>query len=232
MTLDELDPRSHAFLRGCLLGDGWLGLQRKQFVHLRIGHCAAQLPYLQWKAARINKILGIQRRILGPYNQGSGSSKGKPYPSYLYCVDNHELFAPWFYRWYDASGPRVIKKVTPSLLEGLGLEALAVLWCDDGTIHSSNRQKQHRLQDGSVSLYPYVEARGAICTCSFSEQENRLLIDWIDALTGVKFKMHKSRGYPRLSIGKRALRQFIPQLAPYVPECMSRKVDLSHCRAR
>lgn len=232
MKLDQLDPQQQAFVKGCLMGDGWLGLQRQRYVHLRIGHSEKQLHWLEWKAERLNKILGKSRSVLGPYMQSSGQVKEKIYSSYLYCVDDHDLFSPWFQRWYRVENGRVIKTITPSFLEGLGMEALAIFWCDDGSIHSSNRHAKHRLKNGEIKLYPYVEAKGSLATCCFTEEENNLLRDWIEGLTGVRFRLEVSKGYLRLGINKKCLREFIPQIAPWVPACMSYKVDLSHCRTR
>lgn len=232
MKLDQLDPQQQAFVKGCLMGDGWLGLQRRRYVHLRLGHSEKQLHWLKWKADRLNKILGKNRSVLGPYMQSSGQVKDKIYSSYLYCVDDHDLFSPWFQRWYRIDNGRVIKTISPSFLEGLGMEALAVFWCDDGSIHSSNRHTKHRLKSGEIKLYPYVDARGSLATCCFTEEENLLLRDWIEGLTGVRFRLEVSKGYLRLGINKQALREFIPQIAPWVPDCMSYKVDLSHCRKR
>jgi hypothetical protein len=232
LNLDNLEPSKSAFLRGCLIGDGWLGLQRRKYVHLRIGHSVKQLDWLKWKAERINSILGTSRRVLGPYYQTSGDCSEKRYESYLYSVDDHETFSPWFDRWYRAGDPKVVKTLDADFLEGLGLQELAVLWCDDGSIHSSERQAKHRLKDGTIRLYPYVEGKGSIATCCFTAEENALLIEWIESLTGVKFRLERSKGYARLGINKKALREFIPQIAEYVPDCMKQKVDLSHCRIR
>jgi len=232
LELDNLDAADQAFLKGCLIGDGWLGLQRRQYVHLRIGHCEAQLPWLQWKAERLNRILRRDRRILGPYVQGDGSSSGKKHISYLYSVDDHQLFKPWYDRWYEHDGRRSRKKIDKAYLNGLDMQALAILWCDDGSIYSSNRVKKHRCKDGSIHEYPYVEARGTIALCSFTDHENQLIADWIYSLTGVRFSHYSSKGYPLLGIGKQALKEFIPQVDPYIPDCMKRKADLSHCRVR
>lgn len=232
LALDTLPTAQQAFLRGCLLGDGWLGLQRGKYVHLRIGHCAAQRSWLEWKAARINKILGKERQILGPYMQSSGQVKEKLYESYLYTVDDHGLFLPWFSRWYEPVGTRYRQLLDADFLSGLGLQELAILWCDDGSITSTERFTRHRLKSGDERLYPYIEAKGSIAKCAFTRQENELLAAWIESLTGVRFRIDRSSGYIRLGCNKKALREFIPQISPFVPECMAYKVDLSHCRIR
>lgn len=123
MRLDELSQADQAFLRGCLIGDGWLGLQRNQYAHLRIGHSAKQLEWLKWKAKRINAIIGSNRSVLGPYYQGSGRKDGKKYESYLYVVDNHELFASWYQRWYCTRNGKTCKIIDKAFLKGLDLQA-------------------------------------------------------------------------------------------------------------
>jgi len=232
LHLDNLEPKDASFLKACLIGDGWLGLQRRKYVHLRIGHSVKQLPWLQWKAERINRILGKDRAVLGPYWQTSGDTSEKRYESYLYTVDDHSLFSPWFERWYSVGEDRVTKRMDQEFLEGIDLQGLAILWCDDGSAHSSERVKKHRLKSGEIREYPYVEGKGTIATCCFTEQENMLIADWVESLTGVRFGLQRSKGYLRLGIGKEKLRTFLEVIAPYVPDCMKYKVNLSHCRTR
>ena len=228
MHLDNLEQTDSSFLRGCLLGDGWLGLQRKKFVHLRIGHSTKQHAWLMWKADRLNRIFNKQRRVLGPYN--TSDSKGNIHPSYLYCVDDHALLTPWFNRWYKPQeGKKTVKTVTSDFLDGLDLQALAIFWCDDGSLWHSRRVKKHSLKSGEVKNYHYLETRGSLATCCFSLEENNLIADWVTGLTGVKPKISRSKGYLLLRFNKSDLLEFIPKLAPYVPDCMRYKVDLSPC---
>jgi hypothetical protein len=228
LDLDNLDPIDSSFLRGCLIGDGWLGLQRKKSVHLRIGHSAKQLEWLEWKASRINRILHKNRPVLGPYQ--TKDSNGNSHLSYLYCVDDHKLLSPWFNRWYaPQENQKTTKKITPDFLNGLDLQALAILWCDDGSLWHSNRVKNHRLKTGELKRYPYLETAGSIATCCFTNEENILLAGWIEGLTGVKPKISKTKNYLILRFCKSKLLDFIPQIEPFVPDCMSYKVDLSPC---
>jgi len=234
-TLDSLPSTDKAFLKACLFGDGWLGLQRNKYVHLRIGHSAKQYDWLKYKAEKINQILGKDRKILGPYYQTDGKQKDKKHESYLFCVDDHSLFSPWFDRWYEVPKTgRVIKHVTPDFLCDLSLPELAVLWCDDGSVSSSNRIKKHKLKDGSFAEYPYVEAAGQLALCSFSLEEHRLIQDWLYSITGIKWRLstRSKKRRATLSIGKQSLREFLPLIKPYVPDCMAYKVDFSHCRIR
>lgn len=233
LELDSLPPEEKAFLKACLFGDGWLGLQRGSYVHLRIGHSAKQYDWLKYKANRINKILNKERKILGPYWQSDGKSTEKKHVSYLFCVDDHRLFKPWFERWYEVpEHGRVIKHVTPDFLSGLGLEELAILWCDDGSVTSSNRFKNYTTKNGELRQYPYVEAQGQIALCSFTHKEQVLVQEWLYSVTGIRWNITKRSKENRttLTIGKNKLRDFLPMIAPFVPESMSYKVDLSHCR--
>jgi hypothetical protein len=233
--LDQLPFDDRIFLKSCIFGDGWLGLQRRRYVHLRIGHSEKQHEWLKYKAERINKILSKDRKILGPYTQKDGSGSGKEHISYLYCIDDHALFKPWFDRWYEIpQNGKVVKHITEDFVSDLGLRELAVLWCDDGSITSSERYKKHRLKNGDVRLYPYVESAGSIALCSLSDAELFTVQKWILNLTGIKFNITKRKAANRttLIIHKNALRQFIPLIAPFVPSCMSYKIDLSHCRIK
>ena len=233
LELDSLPLKEKTFLKACIFGDGWLGLQRKKYVHLRIGHSKKQYRWLQYKADRINKILEKNKQILGPYYQSDGKTKEKIHSSYLFCVDDHHLFKPWFERWYEVPVKGgVIKHITPDFLSGMGLEELAVLWCDDGSVTSSDRLKQHTTKQGILKEYPYIEARGQLALCSFTDKEQVLIQQWLYSVTGLSWNITKRRKDKRttLTIGKEKLRTFLPLIAPYVPECMSYKVDFSHCR--
>ncbi len=235
LELDSLPPEDKAFLKACILGDGWLGLQRGTYTHLRIGHSAKQLDWLKYKAERINTILRKNRRILGPYFQSDGKTKEKKHASYLFCVDDHHLFKPWFDRWYEVPEEGdVIKHVTPDFLSGLGLKELAVVWCDDGCVTSLDRFNKYTTKNGRLRLYPYVEARGQLALCSFTYKEQVLLQEWLHSVTGMHWNITKRSKNKRttLTIGKRNLREFLPMIAPYIPDCMSYKVDLSHCRVK
>jgi hypothetical protein len=190
---------------------------------------------LTYKAERLNQILSKDRRILGPYKQSDGVSKDKKHDSYLYSIDDHKLFLPWFNRWYEVpSVGKVIKHVTPDFLSGLGLPELAVLWCDDGSVSSSDRVKKHRLKDGTLREYPYVEAQGQLALCSFNHEEHQLIREWLYSITGIRWRYspRSEENRATLNIGKRALRDFLPLIAPYVPSFMAYKVDFSHCRIR
>lgn len=228
LNLDNLEQADSSFLRGCLIGDGWLGLQRKTFVHLRIGHSSKQLEWLKWKAERLNKILNKNRQVLGPYRVSD--SKGGTHQSYLYSVDDHALFETWFNRWYEKKeDQKTLKKITPEFLEGLDLQALAILWCDDGSMWTIEREKKHILKSGAIKHYRYKETAGSIATCCFTEKENKLLANWIEDLTQVKPSISRSKNYLLLRFCKSKLLDFIPKIKPFVPECMSYKVDLSQC---
>jgi len=228
LNLDNLDPLESSFLRGCLIGDGWLGLQRNKFVYLRIGHSSKQLEWLKWKADKLNKILQKERCVLGPYK--TKDSKGGNHLSYLYTVDDHKLFKTWFNRWYTPQqNQKTIKKIDFDFLYGLDLQALSILWCDDGSLWHSKRTKKHKLKSGQVKEYPYTETAGSIATCCFTYGENVLIADWIESLTAVRPLIGRDRKYYKLVFNKSKLLQFIPQIEKFVPDCMNYKVNLSQC---
>ena len=130
-----------------------------------------------------------------------------------------------------AKGKSKYRKIISSdFLCGLGFRVLAILWCDDGSLFSSNRFTKHKFKDGGLKIYPYVEGKGTINLCESTYDELVLVADWVYSLTGVRFKIARSKGYPKLTANKKAMRIFLPQIAPYVPECMKYKVDMWHCR--
>ena len=93
MHLDDLPAADNAFLRACIFGDGWLAFdERNAGVALRIGYSVKQLLWLEWKAERINNILGKSLDIFGPYWMKSGDTSEKKYESYLYNVSDKKTF--------------------------------------------------------------------------------------------------------------------------------------------
>lgn len=222
----SLNFRDFCFLRSCTIGDGWIGFRGKSSYFLRIGHSSKQLEWLQWKADRINQIFGINNPVLGPYNVSD--SKGGQHLKYIYSVFSRELFSEWFDNWYIREKDLKTRKlVLPSLLDGLGLEDLAVLWCDDGSLWSIDRTKKHVLKSGITRYYKYRESSGSIATCSFTLEENEMLANWIYQISGVRPLVSRSSGYLLLRFCKSKLKKLIPQIKPFVPPCMAYKVDLS-----
>ena len=206
-------------------------MQRNRFAHFRIGHSDRQQDYLQWKASRLNQIFGKDKKRLGPYEVGCGTGEQR-YQHYLYCIDDHALFEPYLHALYAEQNGKRKLVVTAELLGRLDLQALAVYWCDDGSLWSSERQKRYVDASGGTRLYPYVEGRGVLSTCRYSDAEVALIRDWVASLTGVTPVARKQRQYPVLSFSKGQLREFLPVIAPHVPECMNHKIDPSHCRVR
>jgi hypothetical protein len=225
MNLDDLNKKDSSFLKGCLIGDGWLGSHNKKNVELRIGHSSKQLEWLKWKASHLNRILCKSRPVLGPYEVKDG--KRNTHQSYIYSAGDTSLFKPWYDKWYvDKEGSKKrIKTIDDEFLEELDLQALAILWCDDGSMWESDRTRWHTLKTGERKGYPYKEMAGSIATCCFSNKENALLSKWIEKLTGVSPSISRTKQYPLLRFCKSKLIDLIPQIKPFIPECMSYKID-------
>lgn len=230
-VFSSLPPADLAFFLGCLLGDGWIGLQRKRFCHLRIGHSDKQQAYLQWKADNLNRIFGKDRRLLGPYTVGCGTGE-QQYQHYLYCIDDHERLSPFFNLLYQQKDGKPKLVITDALLKCLTLESLAIYWCDDGSLWSSERTTKYRSKSGDTVLYPYIESRGSLATCRYEKHEVEMIRDWIRKLTGIELSISRQKCYLVLQANKTKLRSLLPMLVEFTPDCMKHKVDLSHCRVR
>lgn len=100
------------------------------------------------------------------------------------------------------------KKFSQDYLDGLGLEALAVFWMDDGCVVSSNNV-------GLLATYT-------------SEEESKYIASWIHDLTGVSPKLYLDRKHYRLRILSGEMPTFVTLLRPYTHSTLQNKVTLHY----
>ena len=139
------DQVSHSFTRACLLGDGCLGLHRGSFVFLAITHAEAQRDWLEYKAQRIAEELGGEVNVKGPH-QYTDERTGNTYSRVNINVCRTELLKPIYEELY----PEGKKLLTSGFFQGLGPEALAVFWMDDGGMNRGTNA-------GYLNLYTDAE---------------------------------------------------------------------------
>lgn len=193
---------------GCALGDGCLSReQRWGTVTLHIGRQERQAPYAQWQLDRLNAILGTKAKL------NHFLDKGK-YPAVRFGVSSKAMLGPV----YEALYPGGCKRFTPECLDGLGLEALALFWMDDGSLEVRRRQRPRSVKIERSGWLPVSKDQG----------ELDAVARWIHSLTGASGSVviHRS-GMLYLRWFSRQFRLLVEAIKDLVHPCMAYKVDLN-----
>lgn len=210
------DYRRHMktrFTLAAAVGDGCIGVPRGRpnSRYLSFTHSAAQRDYLIYKVDRINQELGTSANVSEVRTIDDGRT-GKTYLSCQAMIVNPALRA-----CHAILYPNGKKEYTEELLSYLGLEALAVLWMDDGCVVKSKSAKN----------------RGLLATYC-SRGEAGLVCEWINGLVAVDAIPYEDRGLYRVRINSSRMPTLIQAIRPYVHSSMSYKVSLefSHYSTR
>lgn len=216
-----LTRSDRSFLKGACLGDGYL-VHASRYPSLVMAHSRRQFEYLRWKAGRLNRILGLARPIV----ERETSCQSGVFPTCEWRSNQHELLLPIYRELY----PEGKKRFSPLYLRDIGIEGLAVLYMDDGSLHLRKRGKSK--QTGK----PYVRERIVEIALYLPHEDALVVSDWIEGLTGASLT-------PRVPMAKKnpnswnlrasgtMARRFVEALKPYGCEAMSYKFDLRYdCR--
>lgn len=211
LTTDE------KFLIGLVLGDGNLHRRPKweNVTSIKLAHSPKEYKWLEWKVDRASKILNSSANI------NKATSKGI-LKAYQWCAGFSK-----FVHLYDLMYKEGKKIFCQDVLLELGLQELAIFWCDDGCIVKNlrvkkdprtNKQYPNPLQEtvGNLAVYENFDTTSNIS-------------NWILNLTGAKaaVKLHKKTGLYYLFFNKRSVEKLCTAIKNYVPYCMSHKIDLT-----
>ena len=200
----RLSPQQWQVVLGGLMGDGALSPSRiagSLGTRFRMGHGAAQLEYLEWKASLFGNI--VQSRTTNA--RGAGFVDLTPLPELapireaVYWGDGHKYLS------YD-----YLKALTPL--------ALAVWYMDDGSFSNRSKQLQERTRNGS--------GRSEICVQALSPGSRERLLE---VLAG-QFDLHPTlseRGARKqavLSFAKEETAKLHEVVAPYIHPSMQYKL--------
>jgi LAGLIDADG DNA endonuclease family len=176
-------------------------------VRFSIKHQNAHLEYLEFKAAELrkelNRPLSISKEDIARIG-ACNTSLLKPLWRHVYNHPDRTIYGNRF------------KRITPKLLEGLGIEAIALWIGDDGSM--DKRQSTLRL------------------CCHHSLAEIRLIIDWLQSVLGPwccasPQKRLSNKSIPgndySLYFPAAVTRRLAPMLKPYLPRCMQYKLDVN-----
>ncbi len=188
---------------GSLMGDGNLSPNRRDRngVRFRLGHGAAQVPYLDWKVSLLDNI-GRSRRITA---QGAVFVDFRPLPELgelqrtVYFGDGKKHLT-WDY----------LKALTPL--------ALAIWFMDDGNFTVRSKGLQQRTAGGSGRVMFGIEA--------MSEGSRNRLVDYLRDTHGLatSWRYVGATGKAVLRFTTAASRQFLELVAPYVHPSMEYKL--------
>jgi LAGLIDADG DNA endonuclease family len=194
--------------RACLLGDGSLSKSSKGYVRISVKHRADHREYLEFKAVKLKQE--INRALNIRYTKGNQFEFQAISP----------ILNPLWEHVYGHSGRTTngqrYKRITPELLEGLGIEAIALWIGDDGYMSK---------KDSSLIL------------CCFQEiEEAKLIANWICSIIGPwakpKIRKHRHQRVNKsvpgndygLAFSRYVTTRLTLLLKPYLPECIQYKL--------
>lgn len=211
LTTDE------KFLIGVVLGDGNLYRRSKweNVTSIKLAHSPKEYSWLEWKVERVSKILNSSANINKAMNKGN-------LKAYQWCAGFSK-----FVHLYDLMYKEGKKIFSQTVLLELGLQELAIFWCDDGCIVKNLRIKTDP-RTGKQYPNPLQETVGNLAVYENLETTSNIA-EWIFKLTGAKpvTKFHKKTGLYYLFFNKKSVEKLCRAIESYVPSCMSHKIDLS-----
>ncbi len=197
-----------SFISGCLLGDGCLSRDKRWgTVTLKIGRCDRQATYTAWQLKRLNEMLGTNATLR------SYLDKGK-YPAVEFGVSSKAQLSPYYELFY----PEGVKVFRPEIFNGLGAEALAMYWMDDGSLEVRKRKRPRSIKVERSGWLPITK----------NQEDAETVNRWIHGITGATGSVtrHKS-GLLYLRWHSKQFKLLVEAIADYVHPCLAYKVDLN-----
>jgi hypothetical protein len=118
IIISDVSPEMHQVLLGTLLGNAFM----KEPKAYQLSHSIYQMDYFYHVA---NK--------LSPFIATIGDQISKTGESFYLWTYRHDLFVPYFYRFYSRG--KIKKYITTESIQGLGPVGLAYWYMDDGKFH-------------------------------------------------------------------------------------------------
>ncbi|MBL1208752.1 hypothetical protein [Geminocystis sp. GBBB08] len=167
---------------------------------LFIVHCEKQKQYLDWKHELIKNISGKISRFI---NNG--------YVAYRFNTKRLTFLKqikPYLYKQ---------EKITPKILNRIGVIGLAIWYMDDGSLIKKKR-------NGKIHAYELV-----LSTYFNSEEKANEIIDWFKTKLNINFTVKRNKGKFSIRCGTSESRKFIQLIKPYVEKvgCFDYKIDIN-----
>jgi len=187
-SLSRNQPRSHKLARTNT---------RLKFVH---GH--KQYEYIKWKLEQF-QCFSLQKQ---PHINKIGGFAKKPTSSV--STQTSSIFN----RLQDITNTNGKKTVTRQWLDKIGPIAMAIWFCDDGSLNRISTQK-------GISNYVTLHTQG------FSKNENDLIRMWLVERWGINSSvLPVKNGLFIISISKEGSDKFLDIISEYVPSSMKQKL--------
>ena len=192
------------------LGDGWLGYksEKHKLPHFRVEHSAKQKEYAQHKCDILNDLgllsTCVETKRGNWYTSSVQSEFAKTAHKYLYNKRR--------------------KSIDKALLREMNVRSLAYFFMDDGGAHIKRRKKLGKYN--YIYEKPFIDAF-SLATCSFTIEENNLLIDWLRETFSIRARLNiLKQKYPRIVIdGAEAKNTLVCTIEPYIIPNLRYKID-------
>lgn len=206
--IEEKLHKLEQFIRGSILGDGYLTIQKteKTMSRMQFTHSPKQQEYLKWKGDILNSI-GIKLKIRS-YTHASSRYKSGYYTNYLGNSESHPVFTEFRKKYYP-KGKKILNRED---LKNINEFALAIWYMDDGNIW--NRKNR----SSCITLN----------TQSFSKDDIFFLIDLLLKKWEIKSTYNKSDNTIRVS--SKSCSKLINLIKPYIISEMEYKTKLVHVK--
>jgi recombination protein RecA len=200
-------------LYGSLLGDANLCIQPNGInACLRMEHSIKQTEWLKYKFNIFKPWINNEHPSFS-LNKKS-TSTGKSTPSIKFTTVATPLFTQVYYEFYKNN----VKMLTQNILQEIDDLALATWFCDDGSYSHNDASRFNKMR---------------LATCGFSQNENKIIIDYFSSQWNIKCSIEKVYGsrngektnYIRLQFNAEGARKLVEIIRPHVIPSMQYKLD-------
>jgi hypothetical protein len=195
----NLSKREKILVLSMLMGDGYLSKEGG----LLVTHCLKQESYLLWKRNLISSI--VSRTV---YFNNSG------YPACKFATKSFSFFKKL--RSYIYSE----EKISPKILNRVGIIGLAIWYMDDGSLVKKKR-------NGKINAMEVV-----LCTYFNKESKALEIIEWFKITHNITFGIKRNKGKFSLRCGSIEGKKFLSLIEKYVKKvpCMAYKLNTNSVR--
>lgn len=208
-----MNPRTKSILVGLYLGDGTITkpITPKDNCYMMVQHSIKQIEYIKWLKEQLSEICNKKEIRINVRHSGEFIN----YKTANFETHRHPFFRQL--RSYYIDGKKTVRKW---MLTWLTPEAIAVWYMDDGSIVTRN----YKNKNGESYKY---NGGCKIATCSFTEKECQILLDYLEKTYDIKGKVYLTKGKnPTLFFNVTNTKKFIDLIKDYIPSCMSYKISL------
>jgi hypothetical protein len=206
-----MNSTKRGILYGIALGDGSLHKRKEGNCTLQFTHSEKQKDYAEYKAKKVNSLLGGKKNQVNWYTTRTPYGKityGKYGKSHKYCNQMRRVLYPYGKKTY-----------TRKVLDFLNPEGIAFWYMDDGGLSKSFRKHK---ETGEIT--------GCSCEMRFSTyctlEEIECIIEYFKEVWGIQGKQRysKKHGTYYLAFGSKESKKLELLIKPYIIESMYYKL--------